>query len=214
MPYRQVRVITGDKTETVWSRVSDAATMAWLAERPYLRKKGYPDRPPDVDTATVRLWLARPSEERLPYFRRLAHEAPLGGSFPVFTVTWHAPDGSGAKFLLSGLLDGSFVGRLILEDEAGNMTIDKGHHYPPEDDPDDVWDAVTRIVGFVDAAGAPRLGGDHGVGPRRASRHTPHSVLAHGRPRHSHVPHRIGHATRAGHRGRLRRPEPVRLLGR
>ena len=51
------------------------------------------------------------------------------------------------------MLDGSFVGRLILEDEAGNQTIDKGHHYPPEDDPDDVWDAVTRIVGFISAAG-------------------------------------------------------------
>jgi hypothetical protein len=32
------------------------------------------------------------------------------------------------------------------------MTIDKGHLYPPSDDPDDVWDAVTRIVGFIDAA--------------------------------------------------------------
>ena len=153
MPYRPVRIITGDKTETLWSRVSDEATLAWLAERHYLRKKGYPDRPPDVDTATVRLWLARPSEERLPYFRRLAHEAPLGGSFLVFTITWHAPDGSGARFLLTGHLDGSFIGRLILEDEAGNQTIDKGHRYGPEDDPDDVWDAVTRIVGFINAAG-------------------------------------------------------------
>lgn len=152
MPYRRVRIHNGDETETLWSRVSDEATIAWLAERAYLRSKGYPDRPPDVDTPTVRLWLARPSEERLPYFRRLVYEVPLGGSFPVFTITWHAPDGSGAKFLLSGLLDGSFVGRLILEDEVGTLTVDKGHNYAPEDDPDVVWDAVTRIVGFVDAA--------------------------------------------------------------
>lgn len=153
MPYRRVRIINGDKTETLWSRVSDEATIAWLAERTYLAKRGYPDRPPDVDTPTVRLWLARPSEERLPYFRRLAHEAPLGGSFPVYTIVWHSPDGSGARFLVSGLLDGSFVGRLILEDEAGNMTIDKGHHYPPSDDPDDVWAAVTTIIAFINAAG-------------------------------------------------------------
>jgi hypothetical protein len=153
VPYRNVRITNGDTTETLWSRVSDEATIAWLNERSYLRAKGCPDRPPDVDTRTVRLWLARPGEERLAYFRRLAHEAPVGGSFPVYTITWHAPDGSGARFILTGLLDGSFVGRLILEDEAGNMTIDKGHHYPPEDDPDDVWDAVTTIVAFVDAAG-------------------------------------------------------------
>ena len=153
MSYRKVRIINGHKSETLWSRVSDEATMAWLAERHYLRKKGYPDRPPDVDTPTVRLWLARPSEEDLPYFRRQVYEAPLGGSFPVYTITWHAPDGSGAKYLLTGLLDGSFVGRLILEDEAATSTIDKGHLYPPGDDPDDVWDAVTRIVGFIDAAG-------------------------------------------------------------
>lgn len=153
MPYRRVRIINGAETETLWSRVSDEATIAWLAERHYLKRKGYPDRPPDVDTPTVRLWLARPSEERLPYFRRRAQEASLGGSFPVFTITWHAPDGSGARFLFTGLLDGSFIGRLILEDEAGTQTIDKGHHYPPSDEPDDVWDAVTRIVGFINAAG-------------------------------------------------------------
>jgi hypothetical protein len=152
VPYRRVRLINGDKTEVLWSRVSDEATIAWLAERHYLRKKGYPDRPPDVDTKTVRLWLARPSEEDLPYFRRLAYQAPPGGSFPVYTITWHAAGGSGAKFLVSGLADGSFVGRLVLEDEVGTMTIDKGHLYPPSDDPDDVWDAVTRIVGFIDAA--------------------------------------------------------------
>jgi hypothetical protein len=153
VPYRPVRITTGDKTETLWSRVSDEATIAWLAERHYLKERGYPDRPPDVDTPTVRLWLARPSEEALPYFRRQALEGGSSASFPVYTVTWHAPEGSGAKFLLTGLLDGSFVGRLILEDEAGNRTIDKGHLYPPGDDPDDVWDAVTRIVVFIDAAG-------------------------------------------------------------
>ena len=44
---------------------------------------------------------------------------------------WHAPDGSGAKVLVTGLLDGSFVGRLVLEDEAGILTIDKGRRYRP-----------------------------------------------------------------------------------
>ena len=153
MPYRRVRIITGDKTETVWCRISDEAMLAWLAERAYLKKRGYPDRPADIDSRTVRLWLARPSEERLPYFRRLAREAAIGGSFLAYSITWRAPDGSGAKFLLTGLLDGSFIGRLVLEDEAGTQTIDQGHHYPPEDDPNHVWDAVTRIVGFINAAG-------------------------------------------------------------
>jgi hypothetical protein len=153
VPYRRVRITNGEETEGLWSRVSDEATIAWLAERAYLKKRGYPDRPPDLDTPTVRMWLARPNEERLPYFRQQAVEEVSGGAFPVYTITWHAADGSGAKFLITGLLDGSFVGRLILEDEAGNLTIDKGRHYPPADDPDDVWDAVITIVGFIDAAG-------------------------------------------------------------
>jgi len=60
VPYRPVHLTIGHRTETLWSRVSDEAVIAWLAERPYLRSRGYPDRPPDVDTPTVRLWLARP----------------------------------------------------------------------------------------------------------------------------------------------------------
>ena len=149
VPYRPVRIVIGEETETVWSRVSDEATIAWLSERAYLRSKGYPDRPPDVDTPTLRLWVARPSEEGLPYFRRQAEEVAVSGAFPVYTVSWHHPDGSGAKVLVTGLADGSLLSRVVLEDPAGARTVDKAHLYPPEDDPDDVWDAVTRIVGFV-----------------------------------------------------------------
>lgn len=152
MPYRPVHLTIGQRTETLWSRISDEATMAWLAERPYLRSRGYPDRPPDVDTPTVRLWIARPSEERLPYFRDRVREA-AGGTFPVYSVSWQAPDGSGAKVVVTGLPDGSLLSRVMLEDESGTRTVDKAHRYPPEDDPDDIWDAVTRIVGFIDAFG-------------------------------------------------------------
>jgi hypothetical protein len=152
VPYRQVRIVIGDQTETVWSRVSDEATIAWLAERGYLRSRGYPDRPPDIDTPTLRLWIARPSEESMPYFHRQAADVATG-SFPVYTVTWHACDGSGASVLITGFADGSLLSRVILEDPSGARSVDKVHLYPTGEHPDDVWDAVTRIVGFINEAG-------------------------------------------------------------
>jgi len=45
------------------------------------------------------------------------------------------------------------LSRVILEDETGSQTVDKAHLYPPDEEPSDVWDAITRIVGFIDAAG-------------------------------------------------------------
>lgn len=153
MPYRPVHLMIGARTETVWSRVSDEATIAWAAERHYLKERGYPDRPPDVDTPTVRLWVARPSERALPYFRGRAAEVDTAEAFPVFSISWAAPDGSGAKVIVSGFAYGALLSRVILEDPSGTRTVDKGHVYGPDDDPDDVWDAVTRIVGFVNEVG-------------------------------------------------------------
>ncbi len=153
MPYRPVRIINGDKTETFWSRITDQAVMAWLSERSYLKARGFPDRPCDVDTPTMRLWVEHDGEAKLPHFRERAAEAALGGAFPVFVASWHAHDDSGAKVIVTGLADGSLISRVILEDPAGHRTVDKAHRYGPDEDPDDVWDSIVRIVGFVNEAG-------------------------------------------------------------
>ena len=74
MPYRTLRLLTQEGLpETFWVRVPDPAVEAWLAERPRLRAQGYPDRPPDLDTPTLRAWLPRPGEGTLPYFRDGGH---------------------------------------------------------------------------------------------------------------------------------------------
>ncbi len=61
MPYRSTHIQTAMKAaETFIVRIPDTAIAAWLLERDELLAKGYPDRPPDVDQATLRAWLARP----------------------------------------------------------------------------------------------------------------------------------------------------------
>ena len=46
MPYREIHI----GKETFITRVSDEAIKDWLGKREHLRNRGYPDRPPDVDT--------------------------------------------------------------------------------------------------------------------------------------------------------------------
>ncbi len=92
MPYRRVVLHAATGSEVVLVRVPDAAVTEWLRERDRLREHGYPDRPPDIDTPTLRAWLPRRREERLPYFRgRGSLRALTESVFPVLTATWHAP---------------------------------------------------------------------------------------------------------------------------
>lgn len=53
MPYRDFTLPDG---VTVRTRISDEATLEWYYHLPEVEGKGYPDRPPDVDTATMRMW--------------------------------------------------------------------------------------------------------------------------------------------------------------
>ena len=154
MPYRRIHLTGPDgRTEAIWCRLTDQALMAWLSERHYLRAKGYPDRPCDVDGPTVRLWVQHDGEAGLRYFQERAAEAALVGSFPIFVAAWHAPVDSGVKLIVTGLADGSIVSRVILEDPSGNRTVDKAHRYGPDEVPDVVWAQIEHILGFINEAG-------------------------------------------------------------
>lgn len=59
MPYRDFELPDG---RVVRTRVSDAATLEWYDDREECLKRGYPDRPPDIDTDTMRQWLANGDE--------------------------------------------------------------------------------------------------------------------------------------------------------
>ena len=156
MPYRTLRLLNQDGfPETHWVRVDDRAVAEWLPERARLRHRGYPDRPPDVDTLTLRAWLPRPGEAALPYFRaRPARSAGTGDAlvFPVFTATWHRANSTTTKVLVTGFGDGSFLSRVVIVDESGNCPVDKAHRLGPDLDPDAVWEEIETIVRAINEA--------------------------------------------------------------
>jgi hypothetical protein len=156
MPYRQVSLLSENGLpETFWVRIPVDAVAEWLAERAGLRHRGYPDRPPDVDTATLRAWLPRLGEGALPYFRDLpARSTGTGGAliFPVFTASWHRLNGSTTKVLIHGSGDGSFTSRVVIVDPSGETPVDKVHRLGPDVDPAVVWAEIETIVRAINEA--------------------------------------------------------------
>ena len=156
MPYRAISLSSENGLhETHWVRVSDAAVAEWLPERAHLKRRGYPDRPPDVDTLTLRAWLHRLGEGTLRYFRDLpARSAGTGDAlaFPVFTATWHRPNSTTTKVLITGFGDGSFLSRVVIVDPAGETPVDKAHRLGPGVDPDAVWAEIETIVAAINEA--------------------------------------------------------------
>jgi hypothetical protein len=156
MPYRTVQLLSRDgQPETFRVRVDDRAIAEWLTERAVLKHRGYPDRPPDVDTVTLRAWLPRIDEVTLPYFRgRIAPSAATGDTlvFPVFTATWHRPSGTTTKVLVTGFGDGSFMSRVVIVDASGDCPVDKAHRLGPEVDPDRVWEEIEAIIAAINEA--------------------------------------------------------------
>lgn len=155
MPYRQTRIRTDSRDpETFVVRVPDSAIAAWLLERHDLRNRGYPDRPPDVDRATLRAWLARPGEEQLRYF--LDHAAapsqvPRTGIFPVFMAAWTSPYGT-ARVLVTGHTNGGFENQVTLVNADGECPVDGGRPLPADLDPDAAWAEIESVVAHLNEA--------------------------------------------------------------
>jgi hypothetical protein len=131
--------------EQLWARIPDEAVVSWLSERERLAASGYPDRPPDVDTPHLRLWVPHLADAALPYFRD-RERMTARGEFPVYTATWHRPGGPVVKVLLSGLDDGSFRCRVVIEEASGQRPVDQVRVYPPEVPEEAVWAQVEMIV--------------------------------------------------------------------
>jgi hypothetical protein len=151
--YRPIRISAPDgPPETFWVRIPDAAVASWLAERPRLRMDGYPDRPPDVDTATLRAWLPRVGEETLRHVLAgggARHQDGEGGSFMIATFVWHQHGGLTTKVLISGLADGSILSRVRIEDAATPAPVDKARRYGPEVDPDTAWSEIETVIQVI-----------------------------------------------------------------
>jgi len=156
VPYRALLLRSPDGTaEAHRVRVSDAAVVEWLRERTHLRARGFPDRPPDIDTDTLRAWLPRLGELGLPYFRdRAGHPSVPSDTtlFPVYTAVWHAPGGLTTKVLVTGRGDGGFLSRVVIVHASGDCPVDKVHRLDPDADPDTVWAEVETIVRAINEA--------------------------------------------------------------
>jgi hypothetical protein len=149
VPYRRVAIHEpSGRVETVWSRVPPEAFLAWLSVRDDLRALGYPDRPPDVDTPTLRLWLPHLGETAVPYLRDVSDATD---SFPVLSVVWARPDGLTAKVMVMGYGDGSFTSRVTFEAPSGERTLDQTHHLDPDVDPSDVGEEIETLIAAIDA---------------------------------------------------------------
>jgi hypothetical protein len=112
-----------------------------------------PDRPPDLDTATLRVWLPRPAEQGLPYFMdgRLEPGDTLATTFGVYTASWHDPSGASAKVIVTGVTDGSILSRVVVVEPSGACPVDKARLYDPKVDPRRIGDEIETIVAFINA---------------------------------------------------------------
>lgn len=155
MPYRNL-VITNDRgeTESFLARISEEAVNEWLSDRARLRAEGSPDRPPDVDTATLRGWIQHPGETDHPYFTGAtytrAEVASTTGdlsdddeqAYVLFVATCLHVDETGnevarVRVSVEGAVGHGYMLRFTLWQPGSDLPDDQGHAWPA-DAPDEL----------------------------------------------------------------------------
>ena len=152
------------KREQFMVRVSAAALLEWEVDRVRLNGEGYPDRPPEIDTATSRSWASSPSAAGGPKIVSFALAAdPTARGLGA----WAARDGvSELKANLGQRPDG----KLILDLRAG--PINKSGRYllrgvRSVDDAGKIVRDTARLFGLPEPAfvGVAQLVSDMKAGP-------------------------------------------------
>ena len=146
MPYRRVAIAntsTGEVEEFL-VRISARGIADWLGDRDSLRAQGRPDRPPDVDTDTLRTWVAWPGEENHPFFRDWNVGAQRGGrpADPVYSLSWHEGQRDAILQVLA-FLDGE-GGYEVTYSCSGGPDLLKS--YPSATPGGEVWAEVEDLV--------------------------------------------------------------------
>lgn len=155
MGYRRVQVDGPDGIEEFSIRISDQGFNQWVAARDSLRPTGVPDRPPDVDTDTVRVWVPHPGEEELPYFIR-QREQEAAGIEPILTMVWRAGPLS-VRLFVTGFADG-VIQLDCYQQHDGAQLAHVGEEHPADQDPNEVWEAIESLIITVDGKeGWPKL---------------------------------------------------------
>lgn len=153
MPYRRVQVDGPDGGEAFSIRITDEGFESWLQARASLRERGTPDRPPDIDTETLRVWVPHPGEEELPYFRD-QREKEDQGIDPILTMVWRQGPTS-VRLFVTGFADGT-IQLDAYQIHAGAQLAHVGREHPPTDDPNEVWADVEGLIELIDSKGWPR----------------------------------------------------------
>lgn len=139
-PISIVDRVTG-QVEQFTVTITDDGIREWLAEREQLRVKGYPDRPPDRDTETLRVWEQHPGEADLDYFRTTQRATYVSELDPATLLDpnfhglwrWDLPDG-GALMVFAFERDGRMhlTEKSVSPDGAAHertFTVPDGEHF-------------------------------------------------------------------------------------
>jgi hypothetical protein len=162
MPYHPVTITNTEtgEVEEFLARISPQGVGEWLDDRAALLAAGKPDRPPDVDTDTLRLWLPWPGEENLPYFvnQREMVASTRRTAIAVYGVSWvgHGAQCGGrdrwAALHMHAYPDaeGGYVVAFGSNDQSAMPAMEKAY---PSDVPDEqVWAEVEEFVARINEA--------------------------------------------------------------
>lgn len=132
MPYREVHI----GRETFVTRISDEAVQEWLDKREHLRNRGYPDRPPDIDTPLTRSWIAHPHEKTKIEMEVANSEIPA--SYPVYSLSFNINFGHDLvvhKILVSAITDtDEYIVRILaIWQSNGDTAFDRTLKVPHSD---------------------------------------------------------------------------------
>lgn len=117
MGYRDFVLPDGTKVRT---RISDKGTLEWYRDREELAERGYPDRPPDVDTETHRGWVEAGTANT-----RKKYENAGISSMALAHYVWSAPMAPEIKLMISWLVPGDAY-YLRIKMESSGFLMPKG----------------------------------------------------------------------------------------
>jgi hypothetical protein len=128
MPYREVRI----GQEVFVTRVPPGAIAEWINIRERNKLIGYPDRPPDVDTPLLRMWISHPNEVNAftisPETLEKAEEI-----YPIYSIVGAGPMDTEIKLLVSyASKENKYVFRHLLRSEDGTSLGDESFAFPEE----------------------------------------------------------------------------------
>jgi hypothetical protein len=125
-------------------RISPQGVQEWLRDRDSLRASGRPDRPPDVDTPTLRAWVQHPGEQH-PFFARRG--APLD-QLPEAAVVWHEAERKVTWLMQT--TDEGYHTEAVNQHVSGAVVSHMRHDYPI-DEPEAVELEVEALALICDA---------------------------------------------------------------